>query len=120
VKEKTGLPKGTGTGKVTFRGLLQPDDPIYKEGWTVTLPQSGKRSSTPSNSTPDTADAEVTESEYLRRDEDNGEEADPSNSGTVIDPEDGLFQAMAELEKKLGPKEFLKRLLKYDNSPKQD
>ena len=43
---------GTGTGKVIHRGLAKPDDPVFKEGWTVTLPQSGRRSSTPSSSTP--------------------------------------------------------------------
>jgi hypothetical protein len=30
-----------------------------------------------------------------------------SENGTVIDPEDGLFQGMAKLEEKLGPKGFL-------------
>jgi hypothetical protein len=33
----------------------------------------------------------------------------PEN-GTVIDPEDGLFQGMAKLEEKLGQKGFLDRL----------
>jgi hypothetical protein len=38
---------------------------------------------------------------------DSGSEA----QGTVIDPEDGLFQAFQELEKKLGPKGFIELLL---------
>ena len=42
--------------------------------------------------------------------EDSGEETEPSTSGTVIDPEDGLFQAMEELQEKLGQKKFTELL----------
>jgi hypothetical protein len=34
---------GTGTGKVTSRGAAKPDDPVFNEGWLITLPQSDSR-----------------------------------------------------------------------------
>jgi hypothetical protein len=34
-----------------------------------------------------------------------------STSGTAIDPEDGLFQGMKELQEKLGQKKFMEMLL---------
>ena len=49
--------KGMGTGKVTYRGLLPPDDPIFKEGWTVSIvPQPRQRSAMPLDSALEEAD----------------------------------------------------------------
>jgi hypothetical protein len=46
------------------------------------------------------------------RDENIDDEAGPSSGEAVIDPEDGLFQGMRELEQKLGPAGFLQALFK--------
>ena len=62
----------------------------------------------PSNNTPNEADLGANALECATRDEESGEETEPSTSGTVIDPEDGLFQAMEELREKLGPEEVHK------------
>jgi hypothetical protein len=38
--------------KVTHRGLLPPDDPIYQRGWTLYMgPQPKKQAETPSEDT---------------------------------------------------------------------
>jgi hypothetical protein len=49
--------KGTGPGKAIHRGLAKSDDPILKEGWTITLHPSGRRPSTPSGGSEAEADA---------------------------------------------------------------
>jgi hypothetical protein len=46
-------------------------------------------------------------------------DSETETQGAVIDPEDGLFKAFQEMKDKLGPEEFIKRLLKYDNTPKR-
>lgn len=65
---ETEMPETTGTQtrqvKITDHGLAKPDDPVYKEDWTVTLPQSGRRSPTPSGSTPVRRFVPMTELEH--------------------------------------------------------
>lgn len=65
--------KGTGTGKVTSLGSAKSDDPVFKEGWSVTTqPQSVQTSpEPPSNSTDEDDDPDDSECEL--RDEDSGE-----------------------------------------------
>lgn len=63
---------------------------------------------------PDDSDCEL-------RDEDGGEAEESPTSGTVIDPEDGLFQGMEELKAKLGPEKFIELLLKeFPLRPEKD
>jgi hypothetical protein len=36
--------KGTGTGRVIWEGTAKPDDPVFKEGWSIHIgPPSGQR-----------------------------------------------------------------------------
>jgi hypothetical protein len=43
-------------------GPAKPDDPVFKEGWTITLP-SGRRSSMPSGNMPSEANDKADEAE---------------------------------------------------------
>ena len=53
----------------TSLGLAKPDDPVFKEGWSIYMPPpSGRRSSTPSNDTQDNIDGEADESGKVMRD----------------------------------------------------
>jgi hypothetical protein len=50
--------------KVTHRGLLPPDDPIYQQGWTLYMgPQPKRRSETLSKDTPPENSESTTPSE---------------------------------------------------------
>jgi hypothetical protein len=50
-KVKEMIRKGTGTGRVTYLGAAKPDDPVFKEGWTVSIvPQSRWQSPKPLDS----------------------------------------------------------------------
>ena len=60
---KKPIEKQTKKAGLTWLGPAKPDDPVFKEGWLITLPLSGRRSLKPSKSTPDKADVEADESE---------------------------------------------------------
>jgi hypothetical protein len=50
--------------KIINRGLLPPDDPIYKQGWTLYMgPQPKKPAETPSEDTPPENSESTTSSE---------------------------------------------------------
>jgi hypothetical protein len=69
-----GRATGTGTGKVTWLGSAKPDDPVFKEGWSISIvPQSRQKSPEPSSSTLDKIDAEADKSENVMRDPMTGE-----------------------------------------------
>jgi hypothetical protein len=66
VKELIG--KGTGTGKVISRGLLPPDDPVFKEGWSVMMwPGSWRQSPEPSGGIPNDSENTTREDEQPER-----------------------------------------------------
>jgi hypothetical protein len=50
-------PKTRQAGNIN-RGWAKPDDPIYKEGWTISLGGLRGRSKTPTNSTPPQPDSQ--------------------------------------------------------------
>jgi hypothetical protein len=62
------------TGGLTWLGSTKPDDPVFKESWSVSIqPQSSRRLSMPSGNTSNEADAEADESENVMRDPMTGE-----------------------------------------------